>query len=203
MMDDSFVAHRGLLFTVAYEMLGSATGAEDVVQETWLRWADVDRAEVRGPPGLYGSDRHPAGAESAPIGVPPARGLSREWLLEPLLTGPDMADGAVLAENVSVALLCAGGFRAVDGALGRGRERRADPDVALSMRAQPRTSSGKRVGPVRVRVRVLISGYVYTSEFTCGHEGGTLEMALGHPFGPWELPSSPVASRSSGLPPCV
>src|SRR5215213_3754491 len=49
MTDDPFVTHRSLLFTVAYEMLGSAADAEDVVQETWLRWADVDRAEVRDP----------------------------------------------------------------------------------------------------------------------------------------------------------
>jgi len=39
---DAFVAHRNLLFTVAYEMLGSAADAEDVLQETWLRWANVD-----------------------------------------------------------------------------------------------------------------------------------------------------------------
>ena len=39
MTDDPFVTHRSLLFTVAYEMLGSAADAEDVVQETWLRWA--------------------------------------------------------------------------------------------------------------------------------------------------------------------
>ena len=44
---DVFAAHRSLLFTVAYEMLGSAVDAEDVVQETWLRWACVDHAEVR------------------------------------------------------------------------------------------------------------------------------------------------------------
>ena len=44
MMEDPFITHRGLLFTVAYEMLGSASDAEDVVQETWLRWAGVDRA---------------------------------------------------------------------------------------------------------------------------------------------------------------
>ena len=43
MTDDPFVTHRGLLFTVAYEMLGSAVDAEDVLQETWLRWADVDQ----------------------------------------------------------------------------------------------------------------------------------------------------------------
>ena len=49
---DPFVAHRGLLFTVAYEMLGSAADAEDVVQETWLRWdaiGEVARAEVGDP----------------------------------------------------------------------------------------------------------------------------------------------------------
>jgi len=44
---DAFVAHRNLLFTVAYEMLGSAADAEDVLQETWLRWVEVDHEEVR------------------------------------------------------------------------------------------------------------------------------------------------------------
>ena len=52
MTGDPFLAHRSLLFTVAYEMLGSAADAEDVVQETWLRWAELDagaRADVRDP----------------------------------------------------------------------------------------------------------------------------------------------------------
>ena len=44
---EAFVAHRNLLFTVAYEMLGSAADAEDVLQETWLRWAGVDLGNVR------------------------------------------------------------------------------------------------------------------------------------------------------------
>ena len=43
---DIFVAHRNLLFTVAYEMLGSAAEAEDVVQETWIRWDGIG-AEAR------------------------------------------------------------------------------------------------------------------------------------------------------------
>ena len=46
---DPFVAHRNLLFTVAYEMLGSAADAEDVVQETWLRWSSVSLDDVREP----------------------------------------------------------------------------------------------------------------------------------------------------------
>src|SRR5688572_22508190 len=44
---EAFVAHRNLLFTVAYEMLGSAADAEDVLQETWLRWMKVDMGQVR------------------------------------------------------------------------------------------------------------------------------------------------------------
>lgn len=44
---EAFVAHRDLLFTVAYEMLGSAADAEDVLQEAWLRWVKVDLEQVR------------------------------------------------------------------------------------------------------------------------------------------------------------
>ena len=52
-----FVAHRSLLFPVAYEILGSAADAEDVVQETWLRWsarfdetgAQAGAEEIRDP----------------------------------------------------------------------------------------------------------------------------------------------------------
>jgi RNA polymerase sigma-70 factor (TIGR02957 family) len=102
---DPFVRHRRLLFTVAYEMLGSATDAEDVVQETWLRWAAVDHAEIRDPRAYLvrivtrqALDR--------------LRAVSRrredyvgEWLPEPLLTSPDLADDVELAESVSIAML--------------------------------------------------------------------------------------------------
>ncbi|QNG17637.1 RNA polymerase sigma-70 factor [Rhodococcus triatomae] len=105
MSDDPFVTHRGLLFTVAYEMLGSAADAEDVVQETWLRWADVDRSEIRDPRAYL-------------VRVVTRQALNRlrtvsrrreeyigEWLPEPLLTAPDVAEDIELAENVSIAML--------------------------------------------------------------------------------------------------
>jgi RNA polymerase sigma-70 factor (ECF subfamily) len=105
MTDDPFVAHRGLLFTVAYEMLGSAADAEDVVQETWLRWADVDQAEVRDP-------RASLVRMVTRQALNRLRSLSRrreeyvgEWLPEPLLTAPDVAEDVELAENVSIAML--------------------------------------------------------------------------------------------------
>jgi RNA polymerase sigma-70 factor (TIGR02957 family) len=105
MIDDPFVAHRSLLFTVAYEMLGSAADAEDVVQETWLRWADVDQAKVRDPRAYL-------------VRIVTRQALNRlrtlarqredyvgEWLPEPLLTSPDVAEDVELAENVSIAML--------------------------------------------------------------------------------------------------
>jgi RNA polymerase sigma-70 factor (ECF subfamily) len=103
--EDPFVTHRSLLFTVAYEMLGSAADAEDVVQEAWLRWARVDRAEVRD-------------ARAYLVRIVTRQALNRlrtlarrredyvgEWLPEPLLTSPDVAEDAELAESVSIAML--------------------------------------------------------------------------------------------------
>jgi len=102
---DEFVAHRNLLFTVAYEMLGSAADAEDVLQETWLRWADVDHAEVREP-------RAYLVRITTRLALNRLRTLARRresyvgpWLPEPLLTSPDVAEDVELADSVSTAML--------------------------------------------------------------------------------------------------
>ncbi|HMJ52817.1 MAG TPA: RNA polymerase sigma-70 factor [Polyangiaceae bacterium] len=108
MSDEPFVTHRSLLFTVAYEMLGSAADAEDVVQEVWLRWADIGadaRDEVRDPRAYL-------------VRIVTRQALNRlrtlarqredyvgEWLPEPLLTSPDLAEDVELAESVSIAML--------------------------------------------------------------------------------------------------
>jgi RNA polymerase sigma-70 factor (TIGR02957 family) len=103
--EDPFAAHRGLLFTIAYEMLGSAADAEDVLQESWLRWADVDRSQV-------------GDVRAYLVRIVTRQALNRlrtqsrrreeyvgEWLPEPLLTSPDVAEDIVLAESVSIAML--------------------------------------------------------------------------------------------------
>ena len=105
MSQDPFITHRSLLFTVAYEMLGSAADAEDVVQETWLRWADVDRDRVQDPRAYL-------------VRIVTRQALNRlrtlsrrreeyvgEWLPEPLLTSPDVAEDVEFAESVSIAML--------------------------------------------------------------------------------------------------
>jgi RNA polymerase sigma-70 factor (ECF subfamily) len=105
MSEDTFARHRGLLFTVAYEMLGSASDAEDVVQETWLRWADVDQATVR-------DQRAYLVRIVTRQALNRLRSLARrreeyvgDWLPEPLLTSPDFAADIELAESVSIAML--------------------------------------------------------------------------------------------------
>lgn len=102
---DTFLAHRNLLFTVAYEILGSAADAEDVLQETWLRWAGVDLDAVR-------NQRAYLVQITARQALNRLRTLDRRkesyigpWLPEPLLTTPDVAEDVELAESVSMAML--------------------------------------------------------------------------------------------------
>ncbi|WP_406132819.1 RNA polymerase sigma-70 factor [Streptomyces zaomyceticus] len=102
---ETFVAHRNLLFTVAYEMLGSATDAEDVLQETWLRWVEVDLEQVR-------DQRAYLVRITTRQALNRLRTMSRRkesyvgpWLPEPLLTAPDVAQDVELAESVSMAVM--------------------------------------------------------------------------------------------------
>ncbi|WP_433522290.1 RNA polymerase sigma-70 factor [Nocardia pseudovaccinii] len=102
---EAFLAHRKLLFTVAYEMLGSAADAEDVLQETWLRWADVDLTTVQ-------DQRAYLVRITTRKALDRLRTLDRRkesyvgpWLPEPLLTAPDVADDVELADSVSMAML--------------------------------------------------------------------------------------------------
>ncbi|BCJ34396.1 RNA polymerase sigma24 factor [Actinocatenispora thailandica] len=100
-----FLAHRNLLFTVAYELLGSATDAEDVLQETWLRWIGVDLDAIRDERAYL-------------VRITTRQALTRlrtvrrrresyvgPWLPEPLLTAPDVAEDVELADSVSMAML--------------------------------------------------------------------------------------------------
>jgi RNA polymerase sigma-70 factor (TIGR02957 family) len=102
---DAFVTHRNLLFTIAYEMLGSAADAEDVLQETWLRWVKVDLGQVRDQRAYL-------------VRITTRQSLNRlrtmrrrkeayvgPWLPEPLLTAPDVAEDVELAESVSMAIM--------------------------------------------------------------------------------------------------
>ena len=106
--EDPFVAHRGLLFTVAYEMLGSAAEAEDVVQETWIRWDAIGaeaRGEVRDPRAFLVRMTTRKALDQLRANARRREQYVGEWLPEPLLTAPDVAEDVELAESVSFAML--------------------------------------------------------------------------------------------------
>jgi RNA polymerase sigma-70 factor (TIGR02957 family) len=102
---EAFLAHRNLLFTAAYELLGSAADAEDVLQETWLRWVDVDLDSVRDQRAYLVRI-----ATRQALGRLRTLGRRKEsyvgpWLPEPLLTTPDVAEDVELADSVSMAMM--------------------------------------------------------------------------------------------------
>ena len=105
----AFDRHRRLLFTVAYQLLGSVADAEDVVQDAWLRWSGADRGDVL-------DDRAYLVQVASRLALDRLRSARarREtyvgpWLPEPLVaplgSGTDPAEAAELGEAVSLALL--------------------------------------------------------------------------------------------------
>jgi RNA polymerase sigma factor (sigma-70 family) len=108
---DEFQEQRQRLFGIAYRMLGSATDAEDVLQDGWLRWQGVDRTRVADPAAFLART-----VTNLCLTALTSARARRElyvgpWLPEPVLTG-DGADGdlgplddAVRRESVSFVLL--------------------------------------------------------------------------------------------------
>ena len=95
MTDDPFVTHRNLLFTVAYQMLGSAAEAEDAVQESWLRWDGIGaqaRAEVADPRAYLVRIVSRQALNQLRTLARRKEDYVGEWLPEPLLTAPDVAE---------------------------------------------------------------------------------------------------------------
>jgi RNA polymerase sigma-70 factor (ECF subfamily) len=101
----SFAEHRELLFSVVYNVLGTVTDTEDVLQDTWLAWAGVEREEVVNPRAYLLR----IAVNQALSKLRRAR-RSREdyvgpWLPEPLVIGADAGDSAERAEAVSLAMM--------------------------------------------------------------------------------------------------
>ena len=103
---ERFTLLRPLLFTIAYEILGTATESEDVLQESYLRWADVDLTTVQDTKAYLAQL-----VTRQALNALRAQARRREeyvgpWLPEPLLVdSADASSDVVLAESVSMAML--------------------------------------------------------------------------------------------------
>jgi RNA polymerase sigma-70 factor (ECF subfamily) len=107
---ERFTHLRPLLFTIAYEILGTATEADDVLQESYLRWAEVDLSTV-GDTKAYLAQLVTRQSLNALRATARRREdyvgpwLPEPLLLEPSLQGQDASADVVLAESVSMAMM--------------------------------------------------------------------------------------------------
>ncbi|MFF7990299.1 RNA polymerase sigma factor SigJ [Kitasatospora xanthocidica] len=99
-----FEQHRRMVFGIAYRMLGSVADAEDLVQDTWLRWSRVT-GPVAGPAGFLARTVTNLALNRLDSAVVRREAYVGPWLPEPLVTEPDATDGVERAETVSLALL--------------------------------------------------------------------------------------------------
>ncbi|MFI0821043.1 RNA polymerase sigma-70 factor [Streptomyces sp. NPDC021098] len=100
----AFEQHRRMLFGIAYRMLGSVADAEDVVQDTWLRCSQVSTA-VDNPAGYLTRTVTNLALNRLTSAAATREQYVGPWLPEPLVTQPDAAEEAELAESVSLAML--------------------------------------------------------------------------------------------------
>ena len=101
----AFERVRRQLFGIAYRMLGSATEAEDIVQEAWLRWQSTDRSVVRNPAAFLVTTTTRLALNAASSARARHEVYVGPWLPEPVRTVDDPTLGAERTEALEVAVL--------------------------------------------------------------------------------------------------
>ncbi|MGW7587001.1 RNA polymerase sigma-70 factor [Kitasatospora sp. NPDC054768] len=99
-----FEQHRRTVFGIAYRMLGSVADAEDLVQDTWLRWSGAT-GPVASPGGFLARTVTNLALNKLDSAAVRRESYVGPWLPEPLVAEPDATEGVERAETVSVALL--------------------------------------------------------------------------------------------------
>jgi RNA polymerase sigma-70 factor (ECF subfamily) len=103
---ERFTHLRPLLFTIVYEILGSATESDDVLQDSYLRWAEVDLATVRDTKSYLAQLVTRQALNALRASARRREDYIGPWLPEPLLLDErDASADVVLAESVSMAML--------------------------------------------------------------------------------------------------
>lgn len=96
-----FETHRSFLVGLAYRMLGSLAEAEDIVQDAFLRWREVDQAQVEHPRAYLARVVSRLCLDRMKSAQSRREQYVGTWLPEPMLASPSQS----IAEDLSVALL--------------------------------------------------------------------------------------------------
>ena len=102
-----FTSTRPLLFSIAYRMMGSVADAEDLVQDTWLRWQEVPETEVREPRAYLATIVTRLAINQLRSARSQRESYVGPWLPEPLVTenASDPSEPVELAESLSMAFM--------------------------------------------------------------------------------------------------
>ena len=102
-----FEQHRGTLLGAAYRVLGTVQDSEDAVQETWLRWQDVDLETIRDPRAFLLTIVTRTALNTARTRTRRREEYIGPWLPEPVSTDTASEPGRAteIADEVSLALL--------------------------------------------------------------------------------------------------
>lgn len=101
----TFQQCRGLLFSIAYRMLGSVAEAEDMVQEAYLRWQSTDESTVRSPSAFLASVITRLCLDHLRSARVRREQYVGPWLPEPLIVEEEREMPAELNESLSMAFL--------------------------------------------------------------------------------------------------
>ncbi|MDQ1051371.1 RNA polymerase sigma-70 factor [Streptomyces sp. V4I2] len=101
----NFLAARPQLFGIAYRLLGSTVEAEDILQETWLRWQNTDRTKVVEPTAFLTTITTRLAINLAQSARVRRESYVGPWLPEPVDTVEDPQLGAERAEALELAVL--------------------------------------------------------------------------------------------------
>jgi RNA polymerase sigma-70 factor, ECF subfamily len=106
---ESFEAYRSYLFAIAYRMLGSAMDAEDMVQETFLRWQAAAPETINSPKAYLTTILTRLCIDQLHLAYKQRETYLGPWLPEPILTAgadtPNIEEAAVMQESLSLAFL--------------------------------------------------------------------------------------------------
>jgi RNA polymerase sigma-70 factor (ECF subfamily) len=103
----TFNQYRGLLFSIAYRMVGSVTDAEDLLQESFIRWQQAADSEIRSPKAFLITIVSRLCINHLQSARVQREEYVGEWLPEPLATDPASDPLGVLRadESISMAFL--------------------------------------------------------------------------------------------------